>query len=44
MKRGVNLRAFDFDLLKVDFAECNAFSKDNDVNIDGLRKWLVKIA
>lgn len=35
---------FDFDLLKVEFAECNAFSSDASVNIDGLKEWLLKIA
>lgn len=35
---------FDFDLLKVEFAECHAFSKEDDVDIDQLEKWLLKIA
>lgn len=35
---------FDFDSLKVEFAECNAFSKDDDADIEELKKWLLKIA
>lgn len=35
---------FDFELLKVEFAECNGFGKDEAANIDELKKWLLKVA
>lgn len=41
---GTNIGEFDFDSLNVEFAECNAFSKEDSVNIGDLRKWLLKIA
>lgn len=34
----------DFDALKVEFAESNGFSKDDEVDIDGLKEWLIQIA
>lgn len=43
-KKNVGSEDFDFESLKVEFVECNAFSKDDSANIEELKKWLVKIA
>lgn len=43
-KKNVGAEDFDFDSLKVEFVECNAFSKDGSANIEELKQWLVKIA
>lgn len=39
-----NEDGFDFNAYRVEFAECNASSKDNSGDIEELRKWLLKIA
>lgn len=36
--------SFEFARMKVDFAECTAYGKDESVNIEGLEKWLLNVA